>query len=422
MKAGFAQADIAPPLGTAKIGWIKLIIIKEVLDPPYVRIAVFESGNDRLGVVQLDVLCSPSSLTARIRDRIEKDSGFPGKCVMVAATHNHAGPAVANEGEVKRDETYVEGMLAKISAAFGRALAESVPVEIGWTSVQEFSLQHNRRVVMRDGTVKTHGRLDSEQALCIEGPVDPELGVLAARDSGGRLKGLLVNFACHPTDLGGDEVCSAGFPGVLAKLMEKAGSPVTLFLNGAAGNICTSDPARGNQAPGMRQAGEILAGRVQEALSRIRYRPSVSLSCARDEVSLPYRNPTDAEIDGTVFGAQRFIDPKLYDRAIPGVLARIKERGREKAEVQALGFDELALVSLPAEPFVELGLKIKERAHPKLAWVVGYANGMVGYVPHGAAFARGGYETTFGDGSFLAPEAGDELVDAALGVIRKGSE
>jgi len=53
---------------------------------------------------------------------------------------------------------------------------------------------------------------------------------------------------------------------------------------------------------------------------------------------------------------------------------------------------------------------------PKL--IVGQANGMVGYVPHRDAFLRGGYETTFAGSSRLAPEAGDQLADAAIGLIK----
>jgi len=83
-----------------------------------------------------------------------------------------------------------------------------------------------------------------------------------------------------------------------------------------------------------------------------------------------------------------------------------------------LFLDEYAFIGIPAEFFVELGLAIKERAHPKHALVFGLANGMVGYVPHKAAFERGGYETTFCGWSKLAPEAGDMLVDAAVRLIR----
>jgi len=43
----------------------------------------------------------------------------------------------------------------------------------------------------------------------------------------------------------------------------------------------------------------------------------------------------------------------------------------------------------------------------------------VGYVPTLAAFPRGGYETTFGPSSMLAPEAGERLVETAAALVRR---
>ena len=90
--------------------------------------------------------------------------------------------------------------------------------------------------------------------------------------------------------------------------------------------------------------------------------------------------------------------------------------------MQVLFLDEYAFVSIPGEFFVELGLRIKERAYPRRACVVGLANGIVGYIPHKEAFARGGYETTFMSSSKLAHEAGDTLVDCAVDLIRRGEQ
>ena len=41
--AGFAHADITPPLGTKKIGWLKEIVPTRVTDPLYARVVVFET-------------------------------------------------------------------------------------------------------------------------------------------------------------------------------------------------------------------------------------------------------------------------------------------------------------------------------------------------------------------------------------------
>jgi len=37
-------------------------------------------------------------------------------------------------------------------------------------------------MIMRDGTVQTHGNFRDPQVLCLEGPIDPEVAILAARN------------------------------------------------------------------------------------------------------------------------------------------------------------------------------------------------------------------------------------------------
>ena len=152
------------------------------------------------------------------------------------------------------------------------------------------------------------------------------------------------------------------------------------------------------------------------------WRSHLRLRSSSAHVQLPFREPTDAEVDGTAAGAQRLAGTAIYDRLMPGLLAELKAEGAQRAEVQAIVLDEYALIGIPAELFVELGLAIKERAYPVRALIAGLANGMVGYVPHREAFARGGYETTFGDVSKLAPPAGDMLVEAGLAALEAALE
>ncbi len=427
LRAGFAETDITPPVGTHKIGWIVDIVIEEIADPLCARVAVIESGDDKVGFIQLDTLCIRWTQTSDIRRRIHDKYGFPGANIMVAATHNHAGPAVAHCGDVRRDDGYIEAMVEKVVDCFGRALDNMQEAEIGLASVPEWSISHNRRVVMRDGTASTHGPFRYPDALYVEGPIDPELAVIAARSAGGGdLLGAIVNFACHPTDHGGDTVASAGFPGVLAREMKGRGCPVTLFLNGAAGNISSGDPYRGvdpydEDHPFMETSGRKLADDTQQAIGVMSFSDQVSLSARSHTIQLPYRKVTPEQIAGTVRGAQRFVDPTAYDRGMPALLKRIEERKTQPAEVQVLSLGDWAFVGIPAEYFVQLGLRIKEEAHPRRALVASCANGMVGYVPHTEAFARGGYETTFTSGAALAPEAGDLLADTAVHLIRQGA-
>ena len=86
--------------------------------------------------------------------------------------------------------------------------------------------------------------------------------------------------------------------------------------------------------------------------------------------------------------------------------------------MQVVSLGDWVYAAVPAEYFVQVGIRIKEEAYPRHALVVSCANGMVGYVPHREAFLRGGYETTFTSGAALAPEAGDILADTAIDLIR----
>ena len=419
LRAGFAETDISPPMGTLKIGWIKKIVIDTVIDPIFARAAVLESDGTSIAFLQLDLLCIRWTEVAEIRRRITERYGFPGENVMVAPTHNHAGPAVVALGEVPRDEAYTEEMVERVVTMFGEALAGLREAKIGFGSVFEWRVSHNRRMVMRDGTVQTHSGYGNPDALYIEGPIDPLVTVLSAQTPQGELIGAVVHFACHPTHHGSDTCLSAGWPGALVREMQARGCPNIVFLNGAAGNLSSGQPTHG-ASDAMEEMGAVLAGDAMEAIRKAEYREAVRLGGRAQTASLPFRELSEEQIRGTARGAQRFIDPSIYDREMPALSERIRREGTQPAEVQALFVDEYAFVAQPGELFVQLGKRIEEACHPRRVVNVGFSNGYIGYVPHREAFDRGGYETTFGWGSFLAPEAGDMIVECAIDLVRQG--
>ena len=426
LRAGFAEVDITPPVGTQKIGMLREIASESVLDPLHARAAVFEAcppapgraPGERVAFVALDTLSVRWSTVDEVRRRSQEEHGFPGAHIMVSATHNHAGPAVANCGDVRRDEDYLRTLVDKLVALVGSAMENMEDAEAGFGSCFEFEVGYNRRVVMRDGSARTHGTFDDPLALCMEGPIDPEVAVLGVRSPGGRLLGALVNFACHPTHHGGGTELSAGFPGVLAREMAARGCPVTLYLTGASGNVHTADPTHSGAARSAEEAGRALAADVAGVLERMEFGPDAALACRSETLRLPFRRPTPEETRGEVLGAQRFIDSAIYERDVPRALARAARMGTQPAEVQAVTVGPFTYAGVPAEFFVQHGLRIKEECHPRRALVVGQANGMVGYLPTREAFARGGYETTFTDSSRMAPEAGDMVADCAIRLIK----
>ncbi len=416
-RAAFSQADITPPLGTHKIGWLKDIVGDKVADPLFARAAVFASGEERIAFLALDTLCIRGSQTAEVRRRVAEACGLPGDHLLIAATHNHAGPAVSNVGMVACDDAYVATFLDRCTRVVCEAVAALQPAVIGFGHTYEWEVAHNRRVLMRDGTAKTHGRFSDPEALCFEGPIDPEVAVLAARTPEGEPLGCLVNFSCHPTHHGGDTAFSAGFPGAMVNELKAAGWPAALYLNGACGNTHTSDPAHDGRDLSLEEAGRRLAEDARRALEGVSFASEVTLRAASRTLQLPFRATTEEQLRGTAQGAQRFIDSAIYDALMPALVEEIRARGTQPAEVQVLSVNHLDFAGVPAEYFVEHGLRIKQAAHPRRALVVGQANGMVGYVPTKEAFLHGGYETTFTGSSKLAPEAGDLLAEAAIALI-----
>ncbi len=76
---------------------------------------------------------------------------------------------------------------------------------------------------------------------------------------------------------------------------------------------------------------------------------------------------------------------------------RMVRRGKKSAtvpvEVQTLRLGDIAIVGIPGEVFVEIGLGIKKGSPFEHTFVAGYTNGCIGYMPTKEAFQEGGYET-----------------------------
>ncbi|HEY4262358.1 MAG TPA: hypothetical protein VGM98_19510, partial [Schlesneria sp.] len=86
--------------------------------------------------------------------------------------------------------------------------------------------------------------------------------------------------------------------------------------------------------------------------------------------------------------------------------------------VIAFGHD-LAIVYLPGEVFVELGLAIKQASPFRATMVVELTNaGETIYIPNRAAYAGGSYEVT---NSTTKPGSGEMLVEAAISLLREAA-
>ena len=121
--------------------------------------------------------------------------------------------------------------------------------------------------------------------------------------------------------------------------------------------------------------------------------------------------------------ARRAADEELHGFDAAGLavvrahrMIRIHESGVDRipVEISAIAVGDVALVGLPGEIFVQLGMAIKERSPFEHTYLVELCNDSIGYVPTEVAYGEGGYEAT---NTRLQPGTGEQFVETALEVL-----
>jgi len=203
-----------------------------------------------------------------------------------------------------------------------------------------------------------------------------------------------------------------------------------MFLQGAEGNVNHIDYADPLQGRGFKEARRIgSAVGLAVASARLGAQPvGGPVRWSREIVALPPRRLTAGQVEQAarlVADSAGRPQPAGQVDGIPDLLlardqvAMARQTGDGRAEVQVLRIGQTAWVGLPGEFFVEFGLEIKRRSPAGVTFVVGLANGSVGYVPTPEAFEQGGYEPTPWRYSRLAPQAGPTCVESAVRQLRE---
>lgn len=422
---GFAETDITPKPGAQSPGGMQRRNLNEVHDPLKAVAMVVKSGDEAVALVGIDTLFIGEEPTAKARAAIEKETKIPPAHVLIGASHTHGGGPIASCFGCDEDPAYVNLVADRVAEAVARAYRSLHQAEIGVEFGHEPSISFNRRFLMRDGKQLTHPGKGNKEMVKPAGPIDPDVGVLAARAPGGELLGLFVNFACHLTVVGG-----SGFTAdyvyylreTLRRYYKRPNLPVG-FLLGAAGDVTQVD----NQRPGSEfgpawgeMFGLALGAETAQAVARMVWSEVGTVKGVRTTVPIPIRDEHNMppETPATGLGAGSVAD-QVYARE-RGLVA--KERAAMPVidcEVQAIRIGDLAIATNGAEFFCQLGLDIKVASPFPKSWVVSLANQWIGYVGTACAYYAGGYEPRTARSAKLAPWAGQALVEGALAALEK---
>jgi len=411
LRAGVAKVDITPPAGEQMWGFEdRHQPATGTLDPLYARVLVLEAGPEtaptRLALVTLDLGRSfgPGSL-ARLRDTAKRSSGIA--CLLVAASHTHSAPVIRDE---YRDAPppWEQAALERIEHAIADAAGALQPARIGVGTGVAY-IGHNRLRVNPDGTVNWFERNLTRVPTA---PVDPTVTVLRIDKADGSPLAVLVNYACHPVVFGADNLrYSADFPAVMNRAVEQAfgGRAMSFFLQGAPGDInpyYAVTPLE-QDATGMRDwSGERLGQEAARVAKEIQSRTPDAPSIDFAESTLTVRLRWDVE----KFRAAllKFLGPQGMEvygaRIVPEIQLPVTTVLIDK---------EIALMSMPGEPFVDFQMNWRDRCPAPHALLLGYTNGYNGYFPTIAAASRGGYGAASAS-TWVEPGAGERMVDNAV--------
>ncbi len=421
---GFAETDVTPPLGAQSPGGMTVRTIKEVHDPLRAVAMVIRNDTTRIALVGLDALFITADVTSAARERIARETQIPGQNVLIGASHTHSGGPIASCFECEADPAYCKLVAERVSDAVMLANSRLHAAEIGYGIGHEPSISFNRRFLMRDGRQMTHPGKGKPDIVKPAGPIDPDVGVLAARGVGGELLGLFVNFACHLT-VGSGPGFSADYVYFLRDTLRMYYRNPTLpvgFLLGAAGDVTQVDNLRTGREFGPEWGamfGLSLGGEVAQTVGRMEWKKDVALNASKTAVNIPIRDERE-EPKGPETGlGGGTVAERVYARERDLIKEERKKNPHVACEVQALRIGDMGIATNGAEFFCQLGLDIKAASPFPKTWVVSLANDWVGYVPTPSAYYAGGYEPRTARSAKLAPWAGQALVETAVAQLKK---
>ena len=435
LTAGTAVIDITPPVDYRMSGYFRERLSTGTLNPLHAKAIVLRQGDERAALVFCDIIGLSLDVSSRARRQAAEKTGIAPENILIAATHTHTGPlyfgalrkhfhdlAVAKHGSDPYEKVnYPSELVAKIIKVITQADAAAKPVRLEAGVADQRGLSFNRRFHMKDGTVRFNPGILNPNIVRVAGPIDPEVGIVFFREANdARTAAALVNFALHLDTVGGTKY-AADYPFYLEQsLRETFGQDFVLFFGtGTCGDINHIDVTK-RQRLKTDYIGRTLAGTVKAKVPDLKAIGEPALAVRSEIVHAPLQRYGPDKLAWVRENIKKVGTRELsfLEQVEAYKILAIEMRGTETIplEVQVFRLSrDVAVVGLPGEVFVDIGLAIKRASPFPTTLVIELCQDAPGYIPTKKAFTEGSYETV---NSRIAPGGGEMVAETAIRLLK----
>lgn len=397
--------------------------------PIRVSALALEAG-ERFCFVSCDALNVPADVYEEATRQIGARTGLSRERMLICATHTHHAPCAIDILGMRRDREFCAGLQETLVQVVLDALSGLDRADNGcrllFAESQEATAAMNSRYLLKDGTIAWYA-YDWEDVVRPTGPYDPDLPLFAAAGPDGKVLGSLFSHSVHNIGMLSPGTYSPATYGLAAQEVERRTGAVSLFLPGAFGSTHYTGEFGAAPLPyGITTAERVhrIVDAVEEGLGRAEPLAVDGIRALRRPFTYRLRTfDEEKEAAAVEYWTGKYTpqNPEGY-RKIFGDMRRemAPVQGEERQTwLHAVRLGDVALVGIPGEMFARLGLAIRRRSPFRNTYVIGLANGSIGYLGDRDAYRLGGYQLWAGWHSLSEPGTGDAMVDQAVAMLEE---